>query len=85
MAGISAIDFLCYRVMGDLLNIGVAVTAWYISMDAVVVHHLVNVIIMLYSVFVYSAQKPVFMAHHTVFRISGFCDTALNKQREQYK
>ena len=84
MANIGAVDFFCYRVMGQLVNIGMAVTAGNIMMDGFAVDIFIDIIIYSFPVLINSAEKAVFVAHETIFLVRCLCREADKQENDQY-
>ena len=76
MAYIGAIDLLGYRVMGQFVNIGMAVSAGNIIMDGLTVNMFIDIIIYSSSVFIDSSQKAVPVTQETVFLVCRLCREA---------
>jgi len=84
MANIGAVDLLCYRVMGQFVNIGMAISAGNIMMDGFTVNMFINIIIYSSSVFIDSPQKAVPVTQETVFLVCRLCREADKRENEQY-
>ena len=69
MADIGAVDCLGYRVMGNFSNIGMAVPAGDIPMNTAVEYILINMIIIFFALFVYSAHIAILVTHEAVIPI----------------
>ena len=72
MALIGAIDDFGDWLVRNFGNVGMAVTAFNIPMNAVVVNCFINIIVPSLAVFIDSADKAMFMAHETVVLIGCF-------------
>jgi hypothetical protein len=84
MADIGAVDLLCYRVMGQFVNIGVTVPAGDITMNGFAVDMFIHVIIYSSSVFIDSAQKAVSVTQEAVILVRRLCREADKQENEQY-
>jgi hypothetical protein len=84
MADIGAVDLLCYRVMGQLVNIGMAVPAGDIIMNGFAVDMFIDIIIYSSSVFIDSSQKAVSVAQETVILVCCPCREANKQENGQY-
>jgi hypothetical protein len=84
MAYIGAVDLLGYRIMGQFVNIGMAVTAGNIMMNGFAVNMFIHIIIYSSSVFIDSSQKSIFMTHETVFFVRRLCREADKQENDQY-
>jgi hypothetical protein len=84
MADIGAVDILCYRVMGQLVNIGMAVSAGDIMMNGFAVDMFIDIIIYSSSVFIDSSQKAVPVTQEAVFLVRRLCRKADKQENEQH-
>ena len=73
MALIGAIDDFGDGIVRNFGNVGMTVTAFNLAMNAVIVNCFVNIVIPSFAVFIYSADKPVFVAHEAVVFIGRVC------------
>ena len=83
MAQGRTIDYLCYRIVGNPGDIGMALPALDESVDAFVVKEFINVIIPPFAVFIDSANEPMFVAHKAIFYIRRFGPGA-ERQTNEY-
>jgi hypothetical protein len=84
MADVGAVDLLCYRIMGQFVNIGVTVPAGDITMNGFAVNMFIHIIIYSSSVFIDSAQKAVSVTQEAVILIRRLCREADKQENEQY-
>ena len=84
MANIGAVDLLCHRVMGQLVNIGMAVSAGDIMMNGFAVNMFIHIIIYCSSVFIDSSQKAVSVTQETVIPVRSLYREADKQEDEQY-
>ena len=73
MALSGAIDHFGDRVVWDFSYIGMAVTAFNLAVNALIVNCFVNIVIPSFAVFIDSTAVSVFMAHETVVFICSAC------------
>jgi hypothetical protein len=69
MADIGAVDLFRHRIMGELLDIGVAIPATHLTVQAVQKDVLVDGVILHLSVGIDAAERGVLMAHEAVFPV----------------
>ena len=67
-----AIDALGNRIVRDPVNVSVAVPAFDVSMNAVIIKDFIDIIIPALAVFIDSAQQTVFVADEAIKFIGGF-------------
>jgi len=84
MADIGAVDLFCYRVMGQFINIGMAVSAGDIIMNGFAVDMFIHIIIYSSSIFIDSAQKSVSVTQQAVILVRRLCREADKQENEQY-
>jgi len=83
MANIGAVDFLCHRGMGQLVDICMAVSAGNILMNGFAVNMFIDIIIYSSSVFIDSSQKAVSVTQEAVILVRSLyreTDKQENKQ-----
>jgi hypothetical protein len=72
MALVGTIDLLRNRIVGNFGNVSMAVTAFDISVNAVIIKKFIDIIIPALAVSIDSSHRSVFMAHEAVIFISRF-------------
>ena len=82
MALIRTIDFLNYRIMRNFGNIGMTVTAFYFSVNAVAIDYLIDIVIPALAISIDSTAIAVFVAHKTVVFIRSV-DQVRGEQKNQ--
>ena len=82
MALIGAVDRLGHRFVGNLGDVGMAVAALNIAVNAVIVNAFIDIIIPALAVFVDSAGQTIFVAHEAVVFIGSVCLGAVKEGQE---
>jgi hypothetical protein len=73
VAFICAVDFFRYRIVGEFVNVVMAVSAGNISVCSICVNIFVNVITSFASLFVNASDLTILMAHKAVLFVCCIC------------